>query len=1637
MGRFNGIKYSGALKTNSRDFKRLKVRRSIDLMELEDRGTIAEGKSDLPTRGAAHRRHRDGGRRGARGATVNTVDLGYVSGIGSNVVDNQDFGLISETALIYNQTINQQRFGSLDEVTTDSVNTPVWNPNANTTTFVVTVGPKTGGGNAFYLDSGSGPVEAPAITLDYGQNYIFDVSDSSNSGHPFAFTIDDGVSEYARGIARIGSPGQDKAKVRITIPNGNAISGMTNFKYYCTVHGTGMGNTINLAQFIPTYTITPAANNVDEGSTLDFTVSTNDNISVLYWNVVGYTAPVFSTPDINGGSGSFAINQNGTGFFSTGTMLEDSTTEGAETFAIEFRTGSSSGPVVATSDLITINDTSTDSSTGSTGGGGSSTPTPTVVSGSNETSLHITTDGAAGVNNSFADSSSNAYTITANGDPQLNTFSPYRSGGYSTYFDGGGDYLDTNTNLHGNFGTGDFTVEAWVYLDETITSTRAIFGSGTSDSNDEFSLLLLSSGVLYFDWGDVSTQYIQQTGATFTANTWHHIAVTRSGTQLDVWLDGVSAVSNSSHSFNYSGASSFKVGMARNGSFVWKGYMEDVRVVSGTAVYTSDFTPPTERLTAITGTELLTCHLPYITDGSTNNHTITVNGNTITKPFSPYDRVGYSEDLHGGSIHVDGTGDYVTSPITAIGTGDFTAECWVYPTAFGQYGGVFSSSAIGAPTGISVSVDKWWLGSDTGFTAFVTGNKFTLNTWQHVAVVRNGTTVTGYVNGVSVGTAELATNLTSTAIALGSRYQNNGDYLMTGNISDFRLVNSAVYTSAFTPPTAPLESTGTELHIKGVEGHIIDKSQSGNNFTLVGDVTASTAESKYAGSSIYFDGGGDYIKLDGTFSEFFDNAWTIEFWAYLNSLLTSNAISIGDGGGVDGMYLLHGGGGFYLGSNGSWNISTHSSPTITTNQWHHCAVTWDGSTYRIFVDGNLEYSAASTAKLGPGPYTMAIGATYNGGQPTDGYIEDLRLTQGVARYTESFTPPTESLATYSTTGGGTSQEETIPQVTALQGSMTIGDTATLSATGVSKFTPTENFTANVKMWGAAGGNGTNSFGGRGGYTEGTYEFQAGTTYQILVGQGGKSNNANTGGVDTRTGGGGRVGVTANSGDFRATGGGYTGLFDTTILQSNALLIAGGGGGGGPTGYPGTDANAGGGDGGGTSGTNGSNGGYGGGGQAGTQLAGGDKGYDAGSYAGTNEAGSALLGGGAMSTITENYSGSGGGGGYFGGGGGGSNNYAGGAGGGGSSYIHTSITNGQTISGVDIDNKTGTVRGTVPGSTETEWNGTAGSQAATKAKEGESPDGQITITVIDPNAHGGSALSNQGDRGVFGGGRGETFTVTSTIQYFDISTAGDASSFGNLTVSRRQMAAFSSGSRGVFAGGLGPSTTQTTIDYITIASLGAATDFGDMTTLKGDTCGLSDQTRGIIGPSWTPQVAATDVIDYVTIATPSNSSDFGDMTVATFGTAAAADATRGLIAGGYSNSRTNTIEYITIQTIGNATDFGDLTAARYQLQGLSDDTYAVFAGGDTSTTISDTIDYVTVATTGQAASFGILTVSRERMGSTGSSNGTYGVFGGGGPTSATYTNTMDYVTISTPGNAVDFGDHITAVRENPGFSGSPS
>jgi hypothetical protein len=140
------------------------------------------------------------------------------------------------------------------------------------------------------------------------------------------------------------------------------------------------------------------------------------------------------------------------------------------------------------------------------------------------------------------------------------------------------------------------------------------------------------------------------------------------------------------------------------------------------------------------------------------------------------------------------------------------------------------------------------------------------------------------------------------------------------------------------------------------------------------------------------------------------------------------------------------------------------------------------------------------------------------------------------------------------------------------------------------------------------------------------------------------------------------------------------------------------------------------------------------------------------------------------------------------------------------------------------------------------------------------------------------------------------------------------------------------------------------------------------------------------------------------------------------------AARGLFAGGYNGARINNIEYITIDTAGAATDFGDLTARRDSLGALASETRAVFAGGDSRNDgydeYANVMDYVTIATTGNALDFGDLTAGRRYCGG-GVNSATRGVFGSGN-TSGGDTNIIDYITIATTGNATDFGD-LTVTR----------
>ena len=127
---------------------------------------------------------------------------------------------------------------------------------------------------------------------------------------------------------------------------------------------------------------------------------------------------------------------------------------------------------------------------------------------------------------------------------------------------------------------------------------------------------------------------------TINDGKWHHVVVTApaSSSTVSCYIDGILA---GSHTFTETASTTgqlLRVGADTNTTPARRmiGYLTDVRIVKGSQVYTSTFTPPTSRLTAITNTKLLACSLPYIADGS-GNHTVTANGNTHTRRFGPYD----------------------------------------------------------------------------------------------------------------------------------------------------------------------------------------------------------------------------------------------------------------------------------------------------------------------------------------------------------------------------------------------------------------------------------------------------------------------------------------------------------------------------------------------------------------------------------------------------------------------------------------------------------------------------------------------------------------------------------------------------------------------------------------------------------------------------------------------------------------------------------------------------------------------------------------------------------------------------------------------------------------------------------------
>jgi len=369
-------------------------------------------------------------------------------------------------------------------------------------------------------------------------------------------------------------------------------------------------------------------------------------------------------------------------------------------------------------------------------------------------SPRIVTDGLvlaldAGNTKSYSGSGT-AWTDTVGGNNGTLTNGPYHTKGPffssgSVYFDDTSKYLDISSSSDFAYGTGDFTWECWVYI---------IQGGYALDHGSNGGTIVLShtSVSLYYNTTVGTGSVLYTTGfGTIPTETWTHIAAVRSGGTTYLYTNGVLS-SSASDSHNY-GSQAVRIGQyGGGGSNYFGGYISDLRIVKGTAVYTSAFTPPTGPLTAVTNTKLLTCQGNTITDASSSSHSISVTGGAEAN-------LGFPKS----AFVFDGSNDYVDIGASSdfnIGTGDFTVEGWVnsstYSTDNGAYRRFFvldGPSTYNATGQLAFMVENtngklYVFGDSIGYTS---SGILANGSWNHFAVTRIGNTIYLYVNGAAVG----------------------------------------------------------------------------------------------------------------------------------------------------------------------------------------------------------------------------------------------------------------------------------------------------------------------------------------------------------------------------------------------------------------------------------------------------------------------------------------------------------------------------------------------------------------------------------------------------------------------------------------------------------------------------------------------------------------------------------------------------------------------------------------------------------------------------------------------------------------------------------------------------------------------
>lgn len=640
--------------------------------------------------------------------------------------------------------------------------------------------------------------------------------------------------------------------------------------------------------------------------------------------------------------------------------------------------------------------------------------------------------------NRFVDNSPLNFTLVKSADASVQKFSPFNTviapKYYSAKFNGSSDYLTVPSNSGFAFGTGDFTVECWLYVLGAGDNQFCFPVQSRDGTNVGFYLQYNRTNQNLTFASDSGTPLsVSSANASILDNTWYHVSVTRSGTTATLYLNGTSvSTTTSSENFTSQGILYISRRWVTDGALhYFNGYISNLRIIKGTAI-TPPAGGPTTPLTAVSNTVLLTCQDNTFIDKSTNNLAITAGTTTVkpllVSPFSPTSIVtSYNPTVFGGSMYFDGTGDYLTAPYNLayeLASGNFTIEFWMYKITTGDqyivHNRPTSASAGWAVMTFTNTIRFYY----TGGTSINTTDTIALGQWYHIALVNTGGTMKIYFNGVQVLSSAIGTGTAATATNLFIGCDNGPTFagFFNGYLSDMKITKGAtLYTSNFYPgsaPATPATTIGTSVYtssflLNGSSSGITDKSRT-VDLETVGDVKL-VSNSPYNGTNYS-------INLPATSAYFalaqpaLGNLFTIEMWVFPSAAQTNQYMY--SGGSTSGPLIGYNSTTFSAAHQGGWSIAASTNPTV--GAWNHIALVREGTgsnQFKMYLNGSLVGTGTDATTFGA-QTGSSIGSS--GNNSFTGYISNFRITNNQALYTGSFTPATAPLTTTAvgSTGAG-------------------------------------------------------------------------------------------------------------------------------------------------------------------------------------------------------------------------------------------------------------------------------------------------------------------------------------------------------------------------------------------------------------------------------------------------------------------------------------------------------------------------------------------------------------------------------------------------------------------------------------------